>query len=242
MKKSTIYTISIIFIVLFLALVVLSFSETEFIRYRIDSRTLNINNIDVGGQKPVGWVRIPGTNIDYPVIYETIDAIVSENDYLWVPHVTTEGENRMAIFGHNIRNVSNRPIVGDDTMVRFEQLMGYVYKDFMEKHQYVQLSINGEDIWYKIYAVSFDDESEQGGYYINDEYVEEYIEKVKEDSLYKLDVDVNAKDDLISLITCTRFFGHNIDDQFRVDARRLRDDEKPTKYKVETTKNYDIIR
>lgn len=240
-KKQTLL-IAIIIILIIFGIVWIIMNNNN-VKYEIESRIASVDTQTVGGEEPVGWIRVPGTNIDYPLVYETVNSLVAEEDYLWVPHMTVDGENRMAIYGHNVRNVSPKPIVGDKTMVRFEQLMGYVYKDFMETHQYVQLTRDGKDMWYKIYAVSFDTEdAERGGYTLSKAAADNYIKTVKEASLYELDVDVNGSDDLISLVTCTRFFGNDDMNQFRIDARRVRDDEIIEKYNVETTNKYVIIK
>ena len=68
-----------------------------------------------------------------------------------------------------------------------------------------------------------------------------YIKEAKEDSIYDYDVDVNSSDEIISLITCTRYFGLNGKTQFRVDARKLRENEKIEKYSVSTNQNYDEL-
>ena len=60
--------------------------------------------------------------------------------------------------------------------------------------------------------------------------------------IYNYDIDVNSKDKIISLITCTRYFGLYGKTQFRVDARMVRENEKIVKYKIETNQNYDIIK
>ena len=76
----------------------------------------------------------------------------------------------------------------------------------------------------------------------NTEEVENYAAAAKENSLFDYDVDVLGTDKIVSLITCTRFFGLDGPTQFRVDVRKVRDDEKITKSKVTTTDNYDIIK
>ena len=96
-----------------------------------------------------------------------------------------------------------------------------------------------------VYLLPDDSVTEEGdtGYYTeNKEETETYIKQAKENSLYDYDVDVNGNDKIISLVTCTRYFGIDGPTQFRVDLRKVRDDEKITKSKVTTTDNYDIIK
>ena len=99
------------------------------------------------------------------------------------------------------------------------------------------------DHLYKIYAINFYYSDEEEGYGITDDnLVKSYIKNAKNNSLYDFDVDVDSSDHLISLITCTRYFGLNGKTQFRVDAREVRTGEKIKKYTVYSNKNYDIIK
>lgn len=215
--------------------------KTEY--YTIEDRVETAKNTSIANATPIGWVRVQGTNIDYPLVYETTSIYESGDDYLWTPYVTKEGENRMTIYGHNILNVSSNPLISDPNQKRFEQLMSFTDYDFAKENQYVQITLNGENYLYKIFAVGFVDTDEERGLYTDDSNdMKEYIEQTKENSLYDYDVDVNSSDQIISLITCTRYFGNNEPSQFRVDIRKVRDDEKITKSKVTTTDNYDIIK
>ena len=58
--------------------------------------------------------------------------------------------------------------------------------------------------------------------------------------MYDIDVDVNEDDKLLSLMTCTRFYGGD-SYSFIVDARKLRDGEKQIVSKVSTNENYKRI-
>lgn len=211
--------------------------------YAIESRISEAENTKIADATTIGWIKVQGTNIDYPMIYETAKAYNSGEDYIWIPHVANETENRMAIYGHNIRNVSSEPLIADPTLERFEQLMSFVDYDFAKNNQYIQLTVNGEETLYKIYAVSFVSYQDDYGQNTNNlEEAQNYIDKVKSESLYKYDVDVKNTDTLISLITCTRYFGNDGKKQFKIDARKVNDDEKIEKSKVTKTSNYDIIK
>jgi len=212
--------------------------------YEIEDRLDRLDQVYLDTQVPIGWVRVQGTNIDYPLVYESETVYESGEDYLWTVYVPNgEGENRLAIYGHNWKNVSSNPLIVDPNQTRFEQLMSFTDYDFAKENQYVQITINGQNELYKIYAVGFVTTEEDTGYYTeNTEEVENYAAAAKENSLFDYDVDVLGTDKIVSLITCTRFFGLDGPTQFRVDVRKVRDDEKITKSKVTTTDNYDIIK
>ena len=217
-------------------------TKAEFTPFEIEPRVDKILDTKIANSQSVGWIRVQGTNIDYPIIYETRQAYDTDIDYTWIVHRPSEGENRLAIYGHNLRNVSNEPVVGDDTFVRFEQLMSFVYEDFAQNNLYLQYSHDDVDEIYLIYAVGFVGDGENGSTTTSLGETSVYIENAIQNSLYRYDVDVNANDTLLSLITCTRYFGLDGEKQFRVDARKLREDEKVEKYAIQTTTNYDIIK
>lgn len=210
-----------------------------------ESRLEEIEKYTIADAKTVGWIQVQGTNINYPVIEETQEAYASGLDYLWRVNSYKEGENRTAIYGHNILNVSNHPLINDKEHTRFEPLMGFVYEDFAQKNLYIQYTHDGEDAIYKIYAVTFLYSTEDFGSsysYDDKDTLDYYIKRAKELSIYDYDVDVNPTDELISLITCTRYFGTMGKTQFRVDARKIRKNENIQKYSVETNENYAIIK
>ena len=59
--------------------------------------------------------------------------------------------------------------------------------------------------------------------------------------MYDIEVDVNSDDLLLTLFTCTRFYGANTNYSFRVDARKLRDGERKVYAKVKKNSNYEKI-
>lgn len=209
--------------------------------YTINSRTKQIEKKSSDNVKVIGWIQVQGTSIDYPVIdYDNIHKV--NYDYLWLASQYFEGENRKAIYGHNILNVSNTPLINDKKFTDFESLMAFVYEDFAKKNLYINYTHNNKDDIYKIYSVSFQSlDDEIGQSYLNGDMTDNYIKKAKEDSIYDYDVEVNKSDEIISLITCTRYFGLNGKTQFRVDARKLRENEKIEKYSVSTNQNYDEL-
>ena len=210
--------------------------------YTVESRISNIDNTVIADSPAIGWLRVQGTNIDTPIVKRTdeVEESVGYN-YLWLSEYYFENENRKVIFGHNIRNVSSYPEVGNKDHIKFEQLVSFAYHDFAKENLYIQFSDGKEEKLYKIYAVTFNNKSEEYGKSYKKEELKDYIKEVKYNSVYNYDVDVDEEDELISLITCTRYFGRYEKTQFKVDARRVRKNEKIDKYSVETNSNYDII-
>lgn len=189
----------------------------------------------------VGWVKVNGTNIDYPVHLGVTDS--NNKDNIWTNDTLSNGENRKLILGHNLINISRKPLVNTKNLSRFEPLMAYVYQDFTKEHLYIQyVDIDSEESLYKIYAVSFYESSEDvGESYTEKDDINNYIKRVRDNSIYDFDVDVNYEDDLITLATCTRFFGIDGPTHFKIDARRVRKNEKIGNYSVKKSNNYDIM-
>lgn len=210
--------------------------------YSVESKYEQIKTTIIEDSETLGWLRVQGTNIDYPIVYETNLVYLGLKDYTWLSNRYVEGNNRTAIYGHNIKNVSSKPLITDENHVRFEQLMSFAYHKFAKNNLYIQYSHDGKDELYKIYAVGFYDKNEEQGEYLKtEESVKDYINTVREKSIYDYDIKVDSNDEIISLVTCTRFFGTEEKTTFKVDARKVRDGEKIDKYRVSKNKNYDIL-
>lgn len=236
----TAVTILSLFVIIVSVVVILNLSKENY--YSPPSRYEQARSTIIEDTETLGWISVQGTDIDYPVVYETAQVYVGLKDYLWLSNRYIEGNNRIPIYGHNVKNVSNKPLMRDKENVRFEQLLSFVYYDFAKENLYIQYSQNGNDQLYKIYAIGFYNKDEEEGYSLdNSKEVREYIDEVKENSIYDYSVDVNEDDFLISLITCTRFFGASEKTTFKIDARKVRDGEKINKYGVQKNKNYDIL-
>jgi len=211
--------------------------------YKIESRVEDIQNTSIYDADVLGWIKVQGTNIDIPIL-DVNDDVATDNklNYAWLSKFYFEGDNRKVIYGHNIRNVGSEPLIVDPTHTRFEQLPSFTDYDFAKENLYIQLTEDGKDKLYKIYAVGFYGVDEELGDSYLKENLDKYLKSAKENSLYEYDVDVNSSDEVISLVTCTRYFGLQDKTQFRVDARRVRENEKINQYSVATTDFYDIIK
>lgn len=195
----------------------------------------------------VGWLRVQGTNIDYPIIYNAgnIDVDhIGDLNFLWTNSNEKKLTNRMLVVGHNIRNVSANPIIGDENHARFEQLMAYIYYDFVKDNKYIQYTIDGKNYLYKIFSISFVDNNEidYGTNSYSKKELDKYITESISDSYFKFDIDVNKDDNIITLLTCTRMFGSYANKTFKIDARMVRDNEFITNYNVKENSNYKDIK
>lgn len=187
----------------------------------------------------VGWLQVQGTNIDFPVLFVSAASKEIDFSYAWRSPNYITGENREVIIGHNLINVSSNPIYDKTNLMDFESLMNFTYSSFAEENQYIKYTKDGEESLYVIYAVGFYDyEYDSAESFDTKEEVKKYIKMVKNNSIYDYSVDVNSDDEIITLKTCTRYFGVNEKQQFVVDARKVRNDEEIVKYQVKKNKNY----
>ena len=247
MKKKR-YLILIVVVFLLVALLLFFFHGREKISdFQVEDEIAKIEEAKKYGDKVIGWLRVEGTNIDLPLIEVDDDTNVLRDDYhfAWTNSFPDEKSNRPAFISHNIRNVSRNPVVGDDTMIRFEQLMSFIYPYFMKENKYIEYTNqDGKTALYHIYAVSLLEDDQSASY--SDTYTleeqEEYIKKAKEESMYDIDVDVKEDDLLLTLFTCTRFYGVGTNYSFRVDARKVRENEKNVLSQVTENENYDKIK
>ena len=244
MKKiiGVLVTILVITMIIILSLTFIKKTSTPF--FVFESRTENTKKELEKNPSTVGWVKVQGTDIDYPIVKDAnyLNTPTEIIDRIWLSKYYEKSANRMVIYGHNYLNVGRKPLITNKTHKRFEQLMSFVYYSFAKDNLYIQYSYDDEDEIYKIYAISFYDYDEDiGQSYYDKKEITEYINTAKKKSIYDYDVDVNGDDKIITLMTCTRYFGDTSKQQFRIDARKLRKKEKIEKYSVKKSENYDIM-
>lgn len=214
--------------------------------YRVEDRTKKINDFkEKNDINPLGWLRVQGTNIDFPIVYyDDLDVTDPKYELGWNYLEDRKLTKKVTIFSHNVLNVSSTPLIADKNHKRFEQLLSFIYTDFVKKNKYIQYTVGEKNYLYKIYGISFQEEEniEYRNSNINKKNEKKYINKVIDDSYFKFDVDVEETDNLITLVTCTRFFGNTTKYSFVVDARMVRKNEKIKNYKVTEKKNYKKIK
>lgn len=159
----------------------------------------------------VGWLRIDGTNINYPVmqspedpdyyLYRDFYKNSSKGGCLYAQaecDINTPSDN-ITIYGHNTRGGA----------IMFNALNGYTQKSFWESHRYIQFDTLTEHHTYEIIAVfktsanleegfsyhKFIDAADEGEF-------DEFINTCKELAFYDTGVTAAYGDKLITLSTC----------------------------------------
>lgn len=257
-NKIKIILMLITFIVLIFVLLYFIYSKVFISEiYNVDSRIDNIKEEkkkdNSNYYKTVGWLKVQGTNIDTPIIGYNYDKIeedgvpgmeASLDNYLWNNVDDEKLYNKVNILGHNILNLSAQPDSGLKYFSRFDDLMSFVYYDFVEDNKYIQYTVDGKDYIYKIFSIDFAYQYELTLYQNSNaskKKMKAYIDDSLKNSLFDFDVKVDENDKIISLITCTRMFGVDDQQEFIVNARLVRENEKLTNYGVKKNSNYQEI-
>ena len=247
-KKTKIF-IFLILSILILALVMFliikpkkELKQNEIIKLDFKNRIEQLKNFDSGKYYKIGWLQVQGTNIDLPIIDATSNIDDLDYSFGWRSPLYVTGENREVLIGHNILNVSSTPMLSNENLEDFEALMSFSYYSFAKDNLYIKYTKDYKEEIYLIYAIGFYDYNYDKAESINDpNETTTYIETARKNSIYDYDIDVNNQDQLLTVKTCTRYFGANEKQQFIIDARKVRDNEEIVKYSVKTNQNFENL-
>ena len=191
-------------------------------------RMLKVKELKGQNSDIVGWLEIPNTSINYPVLQGSDNeyymnhnykkqkskngSIFLTKDYNWeIP------SSNLLIYGHNLNN---------GTM--FQELLKYSNRTFYEQHPRIRFTTVEDDSEYEIIAVFksrvyYQSEKNVFRYYffVNAETEQEYndfINNAKNASLYDIAPTAKYGDQLITLSTCSY---HVKDGRFAVVGRKI---------------------
>ena len=178
----------------------------------------------------VGWLTIPDTVIDYPVVqpedsefYLTHDFYGEENVngqiILDAPCDPYTPSYNLIISGHHMKNGS-----------MFGNLPEYRTKSYWEKHRFVEFDTLMAKKQYVVlaafYSADYDENEEGFRYNANIEYkmdARQWLGEIKENQLYDTGIDAEFGDEFITLTTCNRARHRN--GRFVVVCRKIREGE-----------------
>lgn len=159
----------------------------------------------------VGWIKIDGTPLDYPVVHtpdnpeyylrRAFDGTYAISGTPFVGEGCTVDSTSVMIYGHRMNN---------DTM--FTTLLDYADRDFWEEHREIQFDTVDRLQNYEIFSAFYIDippEDDPNAFYwyyysgdISAEDFDYYVNKVKSLSYYDTGVEITADDKLLTLTTC----------------------------------------
>lgn len=179
-------------------------SDGIFLKFE---RLLNYNS-DIQG-----WLKIPGTNIDYPVM----QSASGSNFYLRRDFEGNDDKNgSLYIDGNcNVKNPSKNILIHghnmDTTGMMFHELLKYNDINFYKQHPVITFdSIYKEAQWKIIGYIKVSGNMNENtnfnylkGSFENKEDFMNFVYQIEMRSLYYCPVDVNEKDQLLMLSTCS---------------------------------------
>lgn len=155
-----------------------------------------------------GWIKINNTNIDYSIVQGKDNSFYLDKDinknYLSSGSIFMNylnhgfNDENTILFGHHMRN---------KTM--FAQLEKYKEKEFFHNNNDIKIEVeNDKVLTYKVFSVYVTDANDN---YIktnfdNKSEYKEFLDKIKNKSIYKSDINVDENDKIITLSTCSYEF------------------------------------
>ncbi len=155
-----------------------------------------------------GWIKIENTNINYPIVQGKDNSFYLDKDInknylssgsIFMNYLNNEfNDENTVLFGHHMRN---------KTM--FAQLKKYKEEEFFYGNNDIEIEVeNGKVLKYKVFSAYVTDANYN---YIKTNFddraqYKEFLNSIKNKSIYKSDIDVNENDKIITLSTCSYEF------------------------------------
>ena len=178
----------------------------------------------------IGWIRIDGTDIDYPVVqtrdsefYLTHDFYGRENNNGSVIldskcDAYTPSYN-LVISGHHMRSGA-----------MFGRLPDYRDENYWREHKFVEFDSlydrNQYVVMAAFYSADYDEDEEGFRYNADIQYkidADQWLEEIREEQLYDTGIDAEFGDEFITLTTCER--SRHKEGRFVLILRKLREGE-----------------
>jgi sortase B len=178
------------------------------IKYKENSRNINFAALQDENNDIIGWIEIPGTVADYPIV-QTFN-----NEYYMDYNVKKEKSIAGAIFmdsdNHGFEDI-NIVIYGHNLNngTMFAALHKYEEESFYEENKYINIYTPKGQLTYEIFAVYERDDARilYQADFDDKEYYQSYLDSVLNGG-YKYyileDIEVTTDDNIISLSTCVR--------------------------------------
>lgn len=152
----------------------------------------------------IGWVSVPDTTLDYPVMYTPDNpqkylrlSFEEKHSFSGVPFLDARcslKSDNLIIYGHNLKN---------DTM--FSSLAGYAQISYSKKHPTIEFETPEENAVYSVFAAVQIDENDEWYNFVdapNHTVFEEKIADITERALYVTDAVPEFGQQLLTLSTC----------------------------------------
>lgn len=165
----------------------------------------DISALQEENNETIGWIKVPDTNINYPVVQTT------NNDYYLKNNFNKKNNSAGWIFldyrNDLNMNDSNLIIYGHNRLDKsmFGTLNNLLEEDWHSKNKYI--FFNTKDSYntyqvFSVYTVNINDFKNNINFRSDSEY-KDYLDKAIHNSLFNLNVDVNYNDRILTLYTCS---------------------------------------
>ena len=178
----------------------------------------------------VGWITIPDSVIDYPVVQRADSDFYLDHDFYGEENINGQiildtrcdpytPSYNLVISGHHMKNGS-----------MFGDLPQYARKGYWEKHKVLEfdtlMSRKQYVVFASFYSADYDEDEEGFRYNVDIQYdidVDQWMEQIRENQNYDTGIDVEFGDEFITLTTCNRARHRN--GRFVVVCRKIREGE-----------------
>lgn len=183
-------------------------ADESYAQIRLEKENENNNNLYNKYEDYRGWIKVDNTNIDYPIVQGKDNSFYLDKDInknyvssgsIFMNYLNNGfNDENTVLFGHHMRN---------KTM--FAQLKKYKEKEFFYGNNNIEIEIkDGKTLKYKVFSVYVTDANDN---YIktnfdNKSEYKEFLDKIKNKSIYKSDINVDENDKIITLSTCSYEF------------------------------------
>lgn len=183
-------------------------ADESYAQIRLEKENENNNNLYNKYEDYRGWIKVDNTNIDYPIVQGKDNSFYLDKDInknyvssgsIFMNYLNHGfNDENTVLFGHHMRN---------KTM--FAQLKKYKEKEFFYGNNNIEIEIkDGKTLKYKVFSVYVTDANDN---YIktnfdNKSEYKEFLDKIKNKSIYKSDINVDENDKIITLSTCSYEF------------------------------------
>ena len=210
--------------------------DADYITYdTIDGVTVQSKFVDIYNMNKefIGWLTIPDTNIDYPVMYTPAD----EQKYLHLDfdqNYSSSGTLFVAKSANPIKPSDNVLIYGHNMKAgtMFHSLLSYEKEEFYQAHKTFEFDTLSDDGKYEVIAafrtqIDEDDPSLFKYYesfnFSDEKSFDEYVEKAKSLTPYTIDTTAKYGDKLLTLSTCAY---HTNEGRYVIVAKKVKNDKE----------------
>lgn len=213
-KFKYIYFCIIGIVIFFFFFYIVIYFYNDYVKLRKDTDDINFSELLKVNNEIVGFIKVGGTNINYPVVRS------NDNKY-YLNHAYDKKKNiKGSIFldyRNNLDSLSKNNIIYghgmyDNTM--FGSLDNLLTNNWLKNHNnyYIKLYTPNKLLVFKIFSAYT---IEKEGYYIktyfsNREVYKKFLKTIEKRSIYDFGVNIKTSDKILTLSTCKNNFGKRI--------------------------------